>query len=49
MTRRNEDASPPLRVTLGGDAFGVIQAALSKRLAFLESQERLARSVAFDS
>ncbi|MGE7007515.1 SDR family NAD(P)-dependent oxidoreductase, partial [Sphingomonas sp. NPDC049708] len=40
---------PPLRVTLGGDAFGVVQAALQSRLAFLQSQEALARSVAFDS
>ena len=41
--------TPPLRLTLGGDAFGVIQTALKTRLAFLESQEQLARSVAFDS
>lgn len=40
---------PPLRVTLGGDAFGVVQAALQSRLAFLQSQEKLARSVAFDT
>lgn len=40
---------PPLRVTLGGDAFGVVQAALQSRLASLQSQEKLARSVAFDN
>lgn len=40
---------PPLRVALGGDAFGVIQAALKGRLSALEEQESLARSVAFDS
>ncbi|HBN9933985.1 TPA: short-chain dehydrogenase/reductase, partial [Pseudomonas aeruginosa] len=40
---------PPLRVALGGDAFGVIQAALKGRLSALEAQESLARSVAFDS
>ncbi|MEC5320712.1 SDR family oxidoreductase [Brenneria populi subsp. brevivirga] len=40
--------APPLRLTLGGDAFGVVQAALRSRLTFLESQEQLARSVAFD-
>jgi len=36
-------------VALGGDAFGVIQAALKGRLSALEAQESLARSVAFDS
>jgi len=40
---------PPLRLTLGGDAFGVIQAALKNRLPALEAQEALARSVAFDA
>lgn len=40
---------PPLRVALGGDAFGVIQAALRARLGALEAQEGLARSVAFDN
>ncbi|GLK77652.1 short-chain dehydrogenase/reductase [Methylopila jiangsuensis] len=40
---------PPLRVTLGGDAFTVVQTALQARLAALQAQEDLARSVAFDS
>ncbi|MBS7743682.1 MULTISPECIES: SDR family NAD(P)-dependent oxidoreductase [unclassified Chelatococcus] len=39
---------PPVRVTLGGDAYEVVQNAWQSRLAFLQSQEQLARSVAFD-
>jgi len=53
IAHRNFDTAtsekPPLRVALGGDAFGVIQAALKGRLSALEAQESLARSVAFDS
>lgn len=42
------DDLPPLRVTLGGDAFDVIENALQTRLSILKSQESLARSMAFD-
>jgi short-subunit dehydrogenase len=39
---------PPLRVTLGGDAYEVVQSALQSRLTNLRSQEALARSVALE-
>jgi NAD(P)-dependent dehydrogenase (short-subunit alcohol dehydrogenase family) len=38
---------PPLRLTLGTDAYDMIHAALKARLDRLESQEELARSMAF--
>jgi hypothetical protein len=38
---------PPLRLTLGADAYGMIHEALKARLDRLESQEALARSMAF--
>ncbi|HAV1913653.1 TPA: SDR family oxidoreductase [Enterobacter hormaechei subsp. steigerwaltii] len=41
-------SNPPLRLTLGGDAYEVIHNALTSRLALLESQEHVAKSVAFD-
>jgi NAD(P)-dependent dehydrogenase (short-subunit alcohol dehydrogenase family) len=42
-------AKPPLRLTLGGDAYDAIHAALRDRLQALESQQEIARSVAFDA
>lgn len=45
-TRSSE---PPLRLTLGPDAYDMIHAALKTRLERLESQEELARSMAFAS
>jgi hypothetical protein len=41
-------AEPPLRLALGGDSYDEIQGALRHRLAALQTQEDLARSVAFD-
>jgi hypothetical protein len=38
---------PPLRLTLGADAYEMIHDALKARLDRLESQEKLARSMAF--
>lgn len=38
---------PPLRLTLGADAYDMIHGALKARLDRLESQATLARSVAF--
>jgi hypothetical protein len=38
---------PPLRLTLGPDAYDTIHEALKDRLKRLEGQEALARSVAF--
>jgi NAD(P)-dependent dehydrogenase (short-subunit alcohol dehydrogenase family) len=40
-------SQPPLRLTLGPDAYDLIHAALKTRLEKLESQEQLARSMAF--
>ena len=40
-------AQPPLRLTLGSDAYDLVHQALKDRLATLESQEALARSMAF--
>lgn len=39
--------APPLRLTLGPDAYDMIHAALKARLGRLEAQEELARSMAF--
>lgn len=39
--------SPPLRLTLGSDAYGAIHVALTERLTALETQKALAESVAF--
>lgn len=44
-TTRNPN--PPLRVTLGSDAYDAVHAALAERLAALEDQKDLAASVAF--
>jgi NAD(P)-dependent dehydrogenase (short-subunit alcohol dehydrogenase family) len=41
------DPKPPLRLTLGSDTYDAIHAALTERLAALESQKDLAASVAF--
>ena len=38
---------PPLRLTLGADAYDFVHQALQDRLAALEAQEALARSMAF--
>lgn len=40
-------AQPPLRLTLGSDAYDLVHNALTDRLEKLESQEALARSMAF--
>jgi hypothetical protein len=40
-------AQPPLRLTLGADAYDLVHKALTDRLATLESQEALVRSMAF--
>jgi hypothetical protein len=40
-------APPPLRLTLGSDAYDFVHKALQDRLATLEAQEVLARSMAF--
>jgi hypothetical protein len=42
-----KSAQPPLRLTLGSDAYDLVHKALQDRLATLESQEALARSMAF--
>ncbi|MEW1719301.1 SDR family NAD(P)-dependent oxidoreductase [Streptomyces sp. NPDC093109] len=39
--------SPPLRLSLGSDTYGPIHAALTERLAALETQKDVAASVAF--
>jgi len=39
---------PPLRLTLGADAFEMVSGALAERLAALKGQETLARSVAYN-
>jgi short-subunit dehydrogenase len=44
-TTRQPD--PPLRLTLGSDAYGAVHRALSERLAAVEAGEELASSVAF--
>jgi NAD(P)-dependent dehydrogenase (short-subunit alcohol dehydrogenase family) len=41
------DANPPLRLTFGPDAYDAVHAALTERLAALETQKDLALSVAF--
>jgi NAD(P)-dependent dehydrogenase (short-subunit alcohol dehydrogenase family) len=44
------DISPaPLRLTLGKDAYGLVHAALSQRLAKLEAQKNIAFSTDFDA
>jgi hypothetical protein len=42
-----KSAQPPLRPTLGSDAYDLVHKPLKERLATLESQEALARSMAF--
>ncbi|MEU4892534.1 SDR family oxidoreductase [Streptomyces sp. NPDC044780] len=44
-TTRHPD--PPLRLTLGSDTYDAVHAALTERLAALETQKELAASVAF--
>ena len=39
-----DQASPPLRLALGSDAFGAMHRALSERLAELEGQKDIAAS-----
>jgi NAD(P)-dependent dehydrogenase (short-subunit alcohol dehydrogenase family) len=41
------DPAPPLRLTLGADAYDMIHEALRRRLEMLEAQRDLARSVAY--
>lgn len=41
------DPNPPLRLTLGADTYDAIHAALTERLAALETHQHLATSVAF--
>ncbi|KPI05859.1 short-chain dehydrogenase/reductase SDR [Actinobacteria bacterium OK074] len=45
-TTRHPD--PPLRLALGSDTYDAVRAALTERLATLESQREIAASVAFD-
>ncbi|MGX1758679.1 hypothetical protein ACWIG5_17500 [Streptomyces lydicus] len=42
------DPNPPLRLTLGSDAYDALHTALTERLTTLEPPKDLAASVAFD-
>jgi hypothetical protein len=43
------DPQPPLRLTLGGDAYAMIHTALRARIEALEAQRELAFAVTFDT